>query len=62
MVRHLRITYTPRSDATPETERGALTSVYAFILRCHEEKRDAGESGRYSAKGDMDDRAKASIP
>ena len=61
-MRHLRIAYTPRSDVTPENERDALAPVYAFIMRCHEEKKAAGQSGRDSAKGDMDDRAKASIP
>ena len=52
------VIYTPRSDVTLESERKALVSVYAFILRCHEEKKVAGQSGRDSAKGDKHDRDK----
>ncbi len=33
-----RITYTPRSDATPETELNVLADVYRFILDCHAKK------------------------
>lgn len=33
-----RITYTPRPDATPEGELNALAAVYAFVLKCGEEK------------------------
>jgi hypothetical protein len=33
-----RITYTPRSDATPESELSALAAVYRFILDCHAKK------------------------
>jgi hypothetical protein len=29
-----RIVYSPRPDATPETERSVLASVYRFILDC----------------------------
>ncbi len=61
MLRPPRIIYTPRSDVKPENECDALASVYAFILRCHDEKRAAGQSGQDSAKGDHDDRAKAII-
>lgn len=32
-------TYTPRPDVGPESELNALSSVYSYILRCHE-KRD----------------------
>ena len=60
-MRHPRIIYTPRPDVTPENEREALASVYAFIFRCHEEKRAAGQSGQDSAKGDQHDRAKVII-
>jgi hypothetical protein len=35
----LRIVYTPRPDVTPEDELSVLASVYAFILRCSEERR-----------------------
>jgi hypothetical protein len=34
-----KITYTPRPDATPETELSALTAVYKFVL---ESKKAAG--------------------
>ena len=60
-MRHLRITYAPRSDVTPENERDVLASVYGVVLRCHEEKKAAGQSGRESAKGDHDDRAEVII-
>lgn len=31
----LRITYTPRPDATPESGKRALAEVYRFILQTH---------------------------
>ena len=62
MQQHPRITYTPRSDVTPEDESGALASVYAFVLRSQEERKAAEQSGRDSAQGDVDDRAETSIP
>jgi hypothetical protein len=37
------ITYTPRPDATPETELNALAAVYAFVLDCHSKKIPAPE-------------------
>ena len=33
-----RVTYTPRSDATPEAELNVLANVYRFILDCHAKK------------------------
>jgi hypothetical protein len=33
-----RVTYTPRSDATPEGELNMLANVYRFILDCHAKK------------------------
>ena len=33
-----RIAYTARSDATPERERETLASIYAFVLRTHQER------------------------
>jgi hypothetical protein len=33
-----RVTYTPRSDATPEGELNRLANVYRFILDCHAKK------------------------
>ncbi len=40
-----RVFYTPRPDATPEGELNALADVYAFILKCGQERRQAGVSG-----------------
>ncbi len=37
-----RITYVPRPDATPEGEIEALADVYAFVLRCAEERKKGG--------------------
>jgi hypothetical protein len=34
-----RIVYTPRADATPESEVAALASVYRFLLDCHAKKK-----------------------
>ena len=34
-----RIVYTPRPDATPESEVAALASVYRFLLDCHAKKK-----------------------
>ena len=33
-----RIVYTPRPDATPESEATALATVYRFILDCYTKK------------------------
>lgn len=33
-----RITYTSRSDATPEGELCALAAIYALVIRAHEKK------------------------
>ncbi len=35
----VRITYTPRPDATPEAELNVLGNVYHFILDCHARKK-----------------------
>ena len=40
-----RVTYTPRSDATPEGELNALSNVYRFVLDCHVKKEAAPASG-----------------
>ena len=39
-----RVTYTPRSDTSPELEAAALATVYRYILDCHA-KRNAIEAG-----------------
>lgn len=51
-----RLTYTPHPDATPESERDTLTAVYAFILRCQEQKA-AEQSGQDDAEGYKNARA-----
>lgn len=40
-----RITYSPREDASPESELDTLAAVYAFILQCHADNNAAGTSG-----------------
>jgi hypothetical protein len=40
-----RIEYRPHPDATPEAEVQALAAVYAFILKCHEQKKAADAVG-----------------
>ncbi len=42
-MRDLRITYTPRSDATPEGELNALAAVYKVLLDRHAEKNAADQ-------------------
>jgi hypothetical protein len=37
-----RLIYRPRLDATTEGGLNALASVYAFVLKCGQEKRKAG--------------------
>ncbi len=44
-----RISYTARPDATPESEREALASIYAFVLRTHQERHKAAPSSRTEA-------------
>ena len=58
-----RVTYAPRSEATPESGLNALAAVYAFILQCHDKKKAAGSSGgEDDGKGANHVPAKASIP
>jgi len=40
-----RITYTPRPDATPESELDALAAIYKFVLECHASKKAADPTG-----------------
>ena len=42
-----RITYTPRPDATPESELSALAAVYKFLLDLHT-GRDAADRSTQS--------------
>jgi hypothetical protein len=58
-----RITYTPRSDATPESELDALAAIYKFVLECHARKKAADPTGDLNeAKEDKDIDLKWSIP
>lgn len=41
-----RITYTARTDATLESEREVLASVFAFVLRIHQEREKAACANR----------------
>lgn len=41
-----RIAYTARPDATPESERETLASIYAFVLRAHQERQKAAPPSR----------------
>lgn len=52
-----RLIYTPHPDATPEGELNSLTSIYAYVLKCGQERRkagdrDAGEDGMKGPKHD----------
>jgi hypothetical protein len=38
-VSSLRISYSPRFDATPEAKRAALAAAYRFILDSHAQKK-----------------------
>ncbi len=38
-----RLIYIPRPDATPEGELNSLASIYAFVLKCGQERRKAGD-------------------
>ena len=40
-----RITYTPRPDATPESELDALAAIYKFVLECHATKKAVDPTG-----------------
>jgi hypothetical protein len=41
------IVYTPRPDATPETEAAVLAAVYRFLIDCHAKNKPAtGQSVR----------------
>ena len=42
--------YTPRPGSTREGEIQALAAVYAFVIRCHEQKKAAEAEG--GQKGD----------
>ena len=50
------VIYTPRPDATPETEVIVLSAVYTFALGQHAKKKAAEASGgKVDGKGDNTD-------
>jgi hypothetical protein len=58
-----RLTYTPLSDATPESELDALVAVYAFVLEAHAKKKAAVPSGpENGVKEDLHVHTRGSIP
>ena len=58
-----RITYTPRPDATPESELDALAAIYKFVLECHASKKAADPTGDPNeAKEDKDLDPESSLP
>ena len=57
-----RITYNARPDATPESEREILASVYAFVLRTHQEKQKSSSTNpTEDVEGNPDDPGAAPI-
>ncbi len=57
-----RITYKPRPDATPETELKMLASIYAFVLRTHQERQETfSPSPPEDAEGNPDESGAAPI-
>ena len=57
------VIYTPRPDATPETEVIVLSAVYTFALGQHAKKKAAEASGgKVDGKGDKYVPATGSIP
>jgi hypothetical protein len=50
-----RIIYTPRPDATPESETATLAVVYRFILDRHAEKQDADRGAQLHPRKEVPD-------
>ncbi len=40
-----RVVHVPRNDVTPDGELAVLATVYAFVLKCREDKAATTESG-----------------
>ncbi len=56
------ITYNARPDVTPEAEREILASIYAFVLRTHQERQMSSASSRIeNAEGNLDEPGAAPI-
>lgn len=55
----LPIEYSPHPDATQKTEADALANAYAFLIRCHEDRKaaetDDGDEGEEAADHDYAD-------
>lgn len=57
------ISYSVRPDATPQSERDALSQVYAFILQKHRERKKAVPADRPERPERIkDDPARSIIP
>ena len=52
----LRVTYTPRPDATPEGELSTLAAIYAFVIRAHEQKKAAAPATMRRQEVDPEER------
>ena len=50
MMSETRIIYTPRADATPESEAAVLAAVYRFLLDRHPKKEAARPGDPHDAK------------
>lgn len=46
------VIYKSRPDATPDSEREALATVYAFVLEAHAKKSITKQSGQDDAQGE----------
>jgi hypothetical protein len=46
-----RISYRPRPDTTPQTERSVLGEVYAYLLNANQKGRLRDKSGPEDVKG-----------
>jgi hypothetical protein len=57
-----KVVYTPRADATPESERSALVAAYRLILNLHERKKAARPGRPDDAKEIKHVRAETIIP
>ena len=51
----VHISYTPRPDATSESELIALAGIYRFVLKQHAARAAAAESCRHKLEGGVDE-------
>lgn len=57
-----KVLYSPRTDATPESELNALAVIYRFILDCHAKKEGRPTtSGPDDAEGSRNERTATEI-